>query len=109
MRAFVYCRVSTQEQAEDDHYSLANQEQRCRDYIKHKSWQLVKVLKDVASGKSAQRESYQDLLQAIREQRVDVVVVYRLDRLSRSVVDIYNGLELFRTSDVAFVSVQEGG
>jgi site-specific DNA recombinase len=107
MRAFVYCRVSTQEQAEDDHYSLGNQEQRCRDYIKHKSWQLVKVLKDIASGKSAARESYQELLQAIREQRVDVVVVYRLDRLSRSVVDIYNVLELFRSQDVGFVSVQE--
>jgi len=107
MRAFVYCRVSTQEQAESDHYSLANQEQRCREYIKHKSWQLVKVLKDVASGKSAQRESYQELLRAIREQRVDVVVVYRLDRLSRSVVDIYNVLELFRSRDVGFVSVQE--
>src|ERR1035437_3837231 len=78
MRAFVYCRVSTQEQAEDDHYSLANQEQRCRDYIKHKSWQLVKALKDVVSSKSAQRESCQELLQAIREQRIDVVVVYRL-------------------------------
>jgi site-specific DNA recombinase len=107
MRAFVYCRVSTQEQACDDHYSLGNQEQRCREYIKHKSWQLVKVLKDVASGKSAQRESYQELLRAIREHRVDVVVVYRLDRLSRSVVDIYNSLDLFRTHTVGFVSVQE--
>ena len=47
MRAFVYCRVSTREQASDDHYSLANQEARCRDYIKQRSWQLVKVLKDV--------------------------------------------------------------
>ena len=107
MRAFAYCRVSTQEQACDDHYSLGNQEQRCREYIKHKSWQLVKVLQDVASGKSAERESYQELLRAIREHRVDVVVVYRLDRLSRSVVDIYNTLDLFHTHEVGFVSVQE--
>ena len=55
MRAFVHCRVSTQEQATDDHCSLANQEAHCRDYIKHRSWHLVKVLKDVGSGKSAER------------------------------------------------------
>jgi hypothetical protein len=64
VRAFVYCRVSTQEQATDDHYSLANQEARCRDYIKHRSWQLVKVLKEVGSGKSAERPNYQELLLA---------------------------------------------
>ena len=107
MRAFVYCRVSTQEQARDDHYSLANQEARCCDYIKHKSWRCVKVLRDVGSGKSAERESYQELLSAIRGHQVDVVVVYRLDRLSRNVVDVYNALDLFREQEVAFVSVQE--
>ena len=93
MRAFIYCRVSTQEQATDDHYSLANQEARCREYIKHRSWQLVKVLKEAGSGKSAERPSYQELLLAIREKRVEVVVVHRLDRLSRNVGDVYNGLE----------------
>ena len=107
MRAFAYCRVSTQEQATDDHYSLANQEARCRDYIKHRSWQLVKVLKDVGSGKSAERPNYQELLLAIREKRVDVVVVYRLDRLSRNVVDVYSALEAFSRTDVGFASVQE--
>jgi site-specific DNA recombinase len=107
MRAFVYCRVSTQEQATDAHYSLANQEAHCRDYIKHRSWQLVKVLKDVGSGKSAQRPNYQELLLAIREKRVDVVVVYRLDRLSRNVVDVYNALDAFNRSEVGFASVQE--
>lgn len=38
MCGFVYCRVSTREQGTDDHYSLGNQEQRCRDYAKMKSW-----------------------------------------------------------------------
>ncbi|MBM3500672.1 MAG: recombinase family protein [Armatimonadetes bacterium] len=104
--AFVYCRVSTQEQATDDHYSLANQEARCRDYIKQRSWQLVKVLKDVGSGKSAERPNYQERLLAIREKRVDVVVVYRLDRLSRNVVDVYNALNALSRSEVGFASVQ---
>jgi hypothetical protein len=48
MRAFVHCRVATQERAPGDHYSLANQGARCRDYIKQRPRQLVKVLKDVA-------------------------------------------------------------
>ena len=107
MRAFVYCRVSTQEQTADDHYSLANQEARCREYIKQRSWQLVKVLKNVGSGKSAERANYQELLQAIGDKQVDVVVVYRLDRLSRNVVDVYSALDAFSRSDVGFASVQE--
>jgi site-specific DNA recombinase len=65
------------------------------------------VLRDVGSGKSAERESYQELLRAIRNHLVEVVVVYRLDRLSRNVVDVYNALDLFRKEEVGFVSVQE--
>jgi len=108
MRAFIYCRVSTREQSSEDHYSLDNQEQRGRDYLKMKRWQLFKVRKDVASGKSPDREGFQELLTDIRARRVDVVLVYRLDRLSRNVKDIYEFLDLIRTSGVAFVSVTEG-
>lgn len=108
MRAFIYCRVSTKEQGSEDHYSLDNQEQRGRDYLKLKRWQLFKVRKDVASGKSAERDGFQELLRDIRQQKVDVVVVYRLDRLSRNVKDIYEFLDTIRESGVAFVSVTEG-
>jgi site-specific DNA recombinase len=108
MLAFIYCRVSTVEQSREDHYSLDNQEQRGRDYLKMKRWQLFKVRKDVASGKNSDRPGFQELLADIRAKRVDVVVVYRLDRLSRNVKDIYEFLDLIRTSGVAFVSVTEG-
>ena len=107
VRAWIYCLVSIQEQAREDHYSLANQEARCREYIKHKSWGCVKVLREVGSGKAAQREDYQELLHAIAGHLVDVVVVYRLDRLARHVVDVYGALDVFRERGVAFVSVQE--
>src|SRR4051794_21283903 len=103
MRAFIYCRVSTREQSTEDHYSLDNQEQRGRDYLKMKRWQLFKARKDVASGKSAEREGFQELLADIRAKRVDVVIVYRLDRLSRNVKDIYEFLDLIRRTGVAFV------
>ena len=46
MQAFVYCRVSSDEQATDNHYSLENQEQKARDYAKLKDWRIVQVRKD---------------------------------------------------------------
>lgn len=64
--------------------------------------------KDIASGKNDEREGFQELLADIRQKRVDVVVVYRLDRLLRNVKDIYAFLDLIRQSGVAFVSVTEG-
>jgi site-specific DNA recombinase len=108
MRSFIYCRVSTREQSTEEHYSLDNQEQRCRDYITMKKWQAATVRKDVASGKNDNREGFQQLLADIKGRRIDVVIVYRLDRLSRNVRDIYDFLDSIRQYDVAFVSVTEG-
>src|ERR1035437_8523914 len=108
MQAYAYCRVSTEEQATDNHYSLENQEQKARDYIKMKGWRVADVRKDVVSGKNAARDGYQDLLKAIKSGKVDVVVVYRLDRLSRNVKDIYDLLDLIKNHDVAFASLSEG-
>ena len=59
MRAFCYCRVSTEEQSTDDHYSLGNQEKKAKDYAKVKEWQVVKTWKDVASGKDTNRCGFQ--------------------------------------------------
>ena len=51
MRAFCYCRVSTEEQSADDHHSLDNQERKAKDYAELKNWNVLKTRKDVASGK----------------------------------------------------------
>jgi site-specific DNA recombinase len=108
MRAFCYCRVSTEEQSTADHYSLGNQEQKARDYARAKGWTIARVRKDVASGKDTDRPGFQDLLSAIRAREIDLVVVYRLDRLSRNVRDIYDVLDAMRKHDVGFVSISEG-
>jgi len=108
LRAFIYCRVSTEEQSTDDHYSLEYQEEKARSRVKEKGWQLVKVRKDVGSGKDANREGYQELLSDIRSRSTDVVVVYKLDRLSRNVKDVYHFLDLIREHSVEFVSLTEG-
>ena len=106
-RAFVYCRVSTEEQSQDDHYSLALQEERCRDYAKAKSWRITKVRKDVGSGRNGDRPGFQELLQDVSAGAIDVVIVYRLDRLSRNVRDVYDFLERTRQANVGFVSTSE--
>ncbi|HEY3414315.1 MAG TPA: recombinase family protein [Armatimonadota bacterium] len=108
MRVYVYCRVSTDEQSTDDHYSLGNQEQRARDYAKAKGWQVSWVRKDVASGKNTNRPGFQALDAAVKIGEVDVVVVYRLDRLSRNVRDIYDFLDELQRRDIAFASITEG-
>ena len=43
MRAFCYCRVSTEEQSTDDHHSLGNQEKKAKDYTKAEDWKIVKT------------------------------------------------------------------
>ncbi|MHB1134521.1 MAG: recombinase family protein [Chloroflexota bacterium] len=109
MRAFIYCRVSTEEQASDAHYSLDYQEESARHRVKEKGWALLKVRKDVGSGKSSEgRPGFQELLEDVGQHAVDVVVVYKLDRLSRNVGDIYQALSLMQDSGVEFVSLTEG-
>ena len=100
-RAFLYCRVSTEEQSQDNHYSLALQEERCRGYAQQKGWQVAKARKDVGSGRDADRPGYQELLADVKEGAIDVVVTYRLDRLSRNVKDVYAFLVLIRETLVA--------
>src|SRR5262249_4483606 len=63
--------------------------------------------KDVASCKNPEGEGFQELLADLRQEKVDVVIVYRLDRLSRNVKDVYEFLDLIRQTGVAFVSVTE--
>jgi site-specific DNA recombinase len=101
--------VSTEEQAREDRHSLDYQEQLGRDQVKQKGWRLVKVRKDVGSGKAADnRPGYQELLDDVRQAKVDVAIVYKLDRLSRNVRDVYAFLDLIKQHSVEFVSLSEG-
>ena len=101
--------MSTEEQAREGHYSLDYQEQLSRSRVSERGWQVAKVRKDVASGKSgSNRPGYQELLEDIKDRRIDAVVVYKLDRLSRSVRDVYSFIELIQRHGVDFVSLNEG-
>ena len=106
-RAFAYCRVSTEEQSRPDHHSLKLQEEHCREYAKRNGWRVTKLRKDVGSGKDADRAGYQELLADVDSGAVDVIITYRLDRLSRNVRDVYGFLQRASEGGIGFVSTSE--
>lgn len=87
MRAIGYCRVSTREQG-DSGIGLEWQESVIRAEITHRGWDLIEIRQDVASGKSLRhRAELGRTLRDLRDGACDALVVAKLDRLSRSVLD----------------------
>jgi site-specific DNA recombinase len=107
-RVFLYVRVSTQEQARDG-YSIDEQIERLRDYCKALGWIIVKIYTDGGySGSNTNRPALQDMIKDIEAGKGDSVVVYKLDRLSRSQKDTLELIEdYFLANNVDFVSMTE--
>lgn len=108
----VYTRVSVDERAETQTYStLDNQRDSCIAYIesqKSLGWRVFKVYEDAGqSGGSLNRTALRHLIEDIRKKRVQVVVVYKIDRLTRNHKDFYTLLEIFNEFDVKFVSTTQ--
>lgn len=92
-RAIGYCRVSTEEQG-DSGAGLEAQEATIRAEVDHRGWQLVDLRSDVASGKSLRRrEALGATLRDLAAGNADALVVAKLDRLSRSVMDFAGIME----------------
>jgi site-specific DNA recombinase len=111
-RSAIYTRVSTDNGLEQEFNSLHAQREAAQAYIKsqaHEGWKLIREHYDDGgfSGGSLDRPGLQKLLADIRERRIDVVVVYKVDRLTRSLTDFAKLVELFDANDVAFVSVTQ--
>lgn len=105
MKAALYIRVSTQEQVEN--YSIESQRERLEAYCKAKGWSIADVYIDPGySGSNTDRPALQRLLTDLKQ--IDVVIVYKLDRLSRSQRDTLDLIEEhFLKNKVEFVSVTE--
>src|SRR6516225_6430297 len=82
LRAGLYARVST-----NDQQTLPMQLRALRDYAARRGWAITKQIKEVGSGAS-QRTMREQLIDAARRREIDVVLVWRLDRWGRSVVDL---------------------
>jgi site-specific DNA recombinase len=106
-RVIGYVRCSTKGQAEEG-VSLEVQDSRVRAYSLAKGWDLAEVVVDSGkSGKNMKRPMLSRLLADVKAGTVEAVICLRLDRISRSVRDLMELLELFDKHKVAFVSVQE--
>ena len=111
-RCAVYTRKSSEEGLEQEFNSLHAQREACEQYIasqKGEGWLLVPDRYDDGgvSGGTLERPSLKRLLADIEAKRVDVVVVYKIDRLSRAIADFFNVLAVFDRNNVTFVSVTQ--
>jgi site-specific DNA recombinase len=107
MKVVGYLRVSTDKQVDEGH-SLAVQQAKLEAYCLVKDWVLAEVVQDEGySAKSLDRPGMQHLLAMAEAGQVQVVVVTKLDRLTRSVADLDRLLKLFDKMSVALVSLQE--
>lgn len=107
-KAAIYIRVSTQEQATEG-YSIQAQTDRLTKYVEAKDFILYKKYIDAGySASKLERPAMQELIQDVQSKKVDVVIVYKLDRLSRSQKDtMYLIEDIFRPNDVELISMQE--
>ena len=107
-RVFVYVRVSTTEQAEEG-YSLGEQEERLKKYCEAMDWQLAKVYVDPGySGGNMDRPALKEMISEVEKGKADIVLVDKLDRLSRSQFDtLYMIQKVFTANECAFVSRAE--
>jgi site-specific DNA recombinase len=112
LRCAVYTRVSTEHGLEQEFNSLDNQREASEAYIKsqaHEGWRPMRDRYDDGgfSGGSMERPALKKLLDAVRARRIDVIVVYKVDRLTRSLADFAKLVELFDEHRVSFVSVTQ--
>src|SRR5690349_7315454 len=112
VRCAVYTRVSTDQGLEQDFNSLDAQYDASQAYIRsqaHAGWTLLKGKYDDGgfSGGNTDRPALQRLLDDVRAGKIDVIVVYKVDRLTRSLADFAKLVELFDQHNVSFVSVTQ--
>jgi site-specific DNA recombinase len=112
LRCAIYTRKSSDEGLEQDFNSLDAQREACAAFIasqKREGWDLVGDIYDDGgfSGATMQRPAFQRLLLDVAAGKIDVVVVYKVDRLTRSLSDFAKIVDIFDKHSVSFVSVTQ--
>jgi site-specific DNA recombinase len=112
VRCAVYTRKSHEEGLEQDFNSLDAQREACEAFVlsqKHAGWQALPAMYDDGgvSGATLERPALQRLLDDVRARQLDVIVVYKVDRLTRSLADFAKIVETFDAHGVSFVSVTQ--
>ena len=112
LRCAIYTRKSSEEGLEQGFNSLDAQREACEAFIlsqQHEGWKLVPTFYDDGgySGGNIERPALQQLLTDIDQKKINVVVVYKVDRLTRSLADFAKIVELFDAKGISFVSVTQ--
>jgi len=108
LKACIYTRVSTAEQAKEG-YSIEEQERKCRAAIESKGWRYTKTYSDPGvSGRKLDRAGLSAMIEAIENGEIEAVFVYKLDRLSRKQRDtMYIIEDIFLKHNIALISLNE--
>ncbi|KGO13532.1 serine recombinase [Clostridium botulinum] len=105
MKAAIYSRKSMFTGKGD---SVENQVQMCKDYGNRLNVDEYLIYEDEGySGGNVNRPKFQELLQDVKKKKFDVLICYRLDRISRNVADFSSTLELLQDNNISFVSIKE--
>jgi site-specific DNA recombinase len=112
VRCAVYTRKSSEEELEQSFNSLDAQREGCEAYVlsqRHEGWHTISTRYDDGgfSGGNMERPGLKRLLDDISAKRVDTVVVYKVDRLTRSLADFAKIVEQFDKQGISFVSVTQ--
>ncbi|MFA7184742.1 MAG: recombinase family protein [Victivallales bacterium] len=111
-RCVIYTRKSTEKGLEEEYNSLDAQRESAENFIKsqkHNGWQLLPAHYDDGgySGGTTERPALKRLMEDIKAGGIDILVIYKMDRLSRSLLDFMNLAEFFEQHNVSFVSVTQ--
>jgi len=105
----IYTRVSTDIQAEKEFSSCESQEEKIKSFIRSQNdWQVFKIYSDAGyAGANTNRPALQELLEDIKQNKIDIILAYKIDRLTRSPKDFYQLIEIFEQNSASFISVTE--
>ncbi len=112
LRCAIYTRKSSEEGLEQDFNSLHAQREACEAYVKsqlHEGWKALPIQYDDGgfSGGTMERPALQRLLADVEARKIDVVVVYKVDRLTRALNDFVKIVDVFDAQGASFVSVTQ--
>lgn len=101
MKVAIYCRVSTDEQTTD------NQEQLIKEYCKRNEHEVYKVYKDIYTGTTDIRPSFNELLNDLRQYKFNCIAVKRLDRLTRKLKHLLSLVDEFKLKGVSLIAIDQ--
>lgn len=98
MRVVVYTRVSTQGQ------DLSIQKDKLVEYVKVRGFELIRIFEDKSTGSNIDREGFKEMMKFLAAGNADALIVFKLDRLGRSIRDLINIIDELKRLKVGFVS-----